>query len=42
MRKNNINSVLQAIESGFPVHETPTGEFTLEDFEKELKKATEG
>ncbi|CAG8701876.1 13478_t:CDS:2, partial [Funneliformis mosseae] len=31
-----------AIESGFPVHKIPTGEFTLEDFKKELKKATEG
>ncbi len=31
-----------AIESGFPVYETSTEEFTLEDFEKELKKATEG
>jgi len=31
-----------AIKSDFLVHETPTGEFTLEDFEKELKKATEG
>ncbi len=31
-----------AIESGFPVHETSVGEFTLDDFKKELKKATEG
>ncbi|CAI2180629.1 7842_t:CDS:2 [Funneliformis geosporum] len=29
-----------AIESDFPVHETLTGEFTLEDFKKELEKAT--
>ncbi|CAB5217089.1 hypothetical protein GLOIN_2v1525970 [Rhizophagus irregularis DAOM 181602=DAOM 197198] len=31
-----------AIESGFPVHETTTGKFTLEDFENELEKATKG
>ncbi|CAG8503084.1 4782_t:CDS:2 [Funneliformis caledonium] len=31
-----------AIETGFPVLEIPKGEFTLEDFNKELKKATEG
>jgi len=31
-----------AIESGLPVHETSTGEFTLEDFKRELGKATVG